>query len=221
MNTGGKLRIILLGKQGAGKGTQCVRLVERYGVPHISTGDIFRAEVKSGSELGNKVKAIMESGGLVGDDLVLEIVAGRLAQADCQEKGFLLDGFPRTRQQAEGLAEILGPDGLDLALEIAIPTELVLERLATRRVCSGCGAVYGMANSIEGDNCPACGASIVSRVDDSDQEAILKRLKLYDEQTLPLVALYQEQGKLVQVDGDGTADEVTARLVEAIETRVK
>jgi len=213
------IRLIVLGKQGAGKGTQCSRLSHHYVVPHISTGDIFRAATRSGSELGRKAKEYLEAGELVPDDIVLGVVAERLAQDDTRVRGFVLDGFPRTAAQAQGLQEILAPETLDLAVELAVPTEVVLHRLASRRTCSACGANYSTERPPSVNwTCDICGGEVVQRADDT-VAAIRRRLALYEEETAPLIDWYMERDKLLSVNGTGHPDEVMERLVRAIDHR--
>jgi adenylate kinase len=181
------LRIVLLGRQGSGKGTQAARLVEHYGTTHVSTGDMLRAAVAEGTELGLKAKAVMDAGELVSDDIMNGIVAERLAKPDIEKGGVILDGFPRTPAQAEALAAIVGPDGLDAAVNLDVPVEVVKERMASR-----------------------------GRPDDTP-EAIDRRLALYEQETEPLLDWFASRGLLVVVDGLGTEDEVFERLVAAIE----
>ncbi|HLG91933.1 MAG TPA: nucleoside monophosphate kinase, partial [Acidimicrobiales bacterium] len=172
-------RLVMLGKQGAGKGTQCVRLSHHYVVPHISTGDMFRAAVRSGSHLGRQAAQYMEKGELIPDDLVLEMVARRIAEDDTTKRGFVLDGFPRTTYQAEKLEEMLAPQRLDLVIDLEVPTEVVLRRLASRRVCRDCGANYSLRSRPRLDwTCDVCGGEVVQREDDTE-EAIRRRLDLY------------------------------------------
>lgn len=212
-------RLVLLGKQGAGKGTQCVRLARHYVVPHISTGDMFRAAEKSGSEFGGKLAEFMRVGELIPDEIVLGVVRERLDQDDTKSRGFILDGFPRTAHQAEALSQMLSPRDVDLAVDLEVPTEVVLGRLSGRRVCKDCGTNYSTGNRPRVDwSCDVCGGEVVQREDDTE-EAIERRLKLYEEQTEPLIAWYLERDKLVAVDGMGTHDEVTARLTRAIDRR--
>jgi adenylate kinase len=212
-------RLVILGKQGAGKGTQCVRLARHYVVPHISTGEMFRAAEKSGSEFGHKLAQFMRAGELIPDEIVLGVVRERLDQDDTKNRGFILDGFPRTAHQAEALATMLAPRDLDLALDLEVPTDIVLQRLSSRRVCLDCGTNYSVANRPRVNwTCDMCGGEVVQREDDTE-EAIERRLKLYEEQTEPLIAWYLERDKLVAVDGMGSPDEVTARLVRAIDRR--
>jgi adenylate kinase len=213
------VRLVILGKQGAGKGTQCVRLARHYVVPHISTGDMFRAAVRMGTEFGLRAKEYMDAGELVPDDVVIGVVKERLDQDDTKNRGFILDGFPRTANQAERLSEVLAPIDVDLAIDIEVPTDVVLRRLAARRVCSTCGANYSVAVPPKYDwTCDVCGGEVVQREDDRE-EAIQRRLVLYEEQTEPLISWYLERDKLVSIDGMGTPDDVLVRLVRAIDRR--
>jgi adenylate kinase len=212
-------RLVILGKQGAGKGTQAERLARYYGVPRISTGDMFRSAVEAGTESGREAKHYMDAGELVPDEVVIEIVKDRLADNDAQ-KGFVLDGFPRTAEQAKALDEVLTPGGLDLVLELQVPTEVVLRRLAARRVCVDCGAPYSPEQRPKKDwICDNCGGKVVQRQDDTEV-AIKRRLALYAERTEPLVAYYMAQDRLAPVDGTGDVDQVTSRLLRGIENRV-
>lgn len=179
--------MVVFGRQGAGKGTQCVRLSEHYGIPHISTGDMLRSAVEAGTEFGLRAKKIMDAGDLVPDDVMVGVVSERLADDDTV-KGFLLDGFPRTRNQAETLEQITaGRGGIDLAVNLEVPEEVVMERMLAR-----------------------------GRADDTE-EAIRRRLDLYEAETSPLLAWYESSGRLVSVDGVGTEEEITARLISAID----
>jgi adenylate kinase len=188
-------------------------------VPHISTGDMFRAAKKAQTEFGKKLAEYMDAGELVPDEVVVGVVAERLAHNDTKTRGFILDGFPRTVQQAIALAEILEPRGIDLALDLEVDTEVVLKRLASRRVCNTCGANYSTEKPPKYNwTCDLCGGEVVQREDDTE-EAITRRLKLYEEQTAPLIAWYLEQDRLVQVNGMGSPDDVTARLIRAIDHR--
>ena len=181
------VRLVVLGKQGAGKGTQCVRLSHHYVVPHISTGDMLRAAVKTGSSLGLKVKETMDRGELLGDDIIMEMVADRLGEPDARARGFILDGCPRTTQQAESLAALLAPDRLDLTVDIEVPTTQVLRRLASRRVCTDCGANFSVSSPpVVNWTCDVCGGEVIQRQDDTE-EAIRRRLELYERQTAPLI----------------------------------
>ncbi|NCY15310.1 MAG: adenylate kinase [Actinobacteria bacterium] len=211
------LRLVIFGRQGAGKGTQSARLSARYGTPHISTGDMLRAAVANATPLGLEAKAVMDAGGLVSDEIILGVVEERLAEADVQADGFLLDGFPRTVVQAEGLSRFAA---VDVAIDLVVPEEVVLERMSSRRVCSSCGRVYSLAQPpASGWNCDACGSEVVQRTDDTP-EAIAKRLATYASETQPTIDWYGDAGLLIAVDGLGTPDEVTGRLLEAIDTAV-
>lgn len=213
------VRLVVLGKQGAGKGTQCVRLSHHYVVPHVSTGDMLRAAVKEGTALGEKVKDMMDRGELLGDDLIMEMVAERLSESDVRARGFVLDGCPRTVNQAERLAEVLHPDDLDVAIDIEIATPVVLRRLAARRVCADCGANYSTSNPPKINwSCDVCGGEVIQREDDTEG-AISRRLELYERQTAPLIAWYEARGQLAKVSGMGPPDAVTRRMVRAIEQR--
>jgi adenylate kinase len=212
-------RLVILGKQGAGKGTQCARLALHYVVPHISTGDMFRAAVRAGTEFGRKARAFMDAGELVADEVVIGVVRERLDQDDTKSRGFVLDGFPRTVHQAEALDKLLAPRGLDLAVDLEVDTQVVLTRLAGRRVCVNCGANYSVGEPPKVNwTCNICGNEVIQRADDTEA-AIKRRLDLYEEQTAPLIAWYLERDKLVAVSGEGHPDTVTARLVRAIDHR--
>jgi len=210
----GRLNLVVLGKQGAGKGTQCKRLSEKYAIPHVSTGDILRAAVKAGSDLGREVADVMSAGALVPDELVIRLVDDRFKQSDAQ-RGALLDGFPRTLAQAEALEALLGDDGIKLCINLDVPIELVTERLSSRRVCQECGAIYSDSDieAISG-TCANCGGDVVQR-DDDQPEAIRKRLETYERDTAPLLSFYESRGLLVTVNGDQSPDEVTA-AIEAV-----
>jgi adenylate kinase len=213
------VRLVLLGRQGAGKGTQCVRLARHYVVPHISTGDMLRAAVREGSPFGLKAKEYMDAGELLPDDVMIGIVAERLFQPDTRTRGWLLDGFPRTVPQAESLLELTSArkKPLDVVVNLDVPRRLVLERLVARRVCEDCGANYSTAVPPTSPwSCDVCGGKVVQRSDDTE-EAIERRLDLYDSQTAPLVAFFRERKLLAEVDGVGAPDDVTERIVGAIE----
>ncbi len=212
-------RLVLLGRQGAGKGTQCVRLSRHYVVPHISTGDMLRSAVKEGTEFGLKAKAIMDRGELVSDDIMGGVVRERLDSDDTRGRGYILDGFPRTVPQAALLEDITREEPLDLVIDLVVPIDVVRERLASRRVCTDCGANYSVDSPPKyGWVCDNCGGDVVQRADDTP-DAIQKRLDLYERETAPLIAWYAERKLLAEVDGLGSADVVTARLVEAIDER--
>ncbi len=212
-------RLIVLGKQGAGKGTQCVRLSHHYVVPHVSTGDMLRAAAKQGTPLGLKAKDQMDRGELLGDDLIMEMVAARLDESDVRARGFVLDGCPRTVVQAEQLAAFLNPVDLDLAVDIEVPTAQVLRRLAARRVCVDCGANSSVsAPPLINWTCDVCGGEVIQREDDRE-EAITRRLELYERQTAPLIDWYKARDQLAVVSGTGAPDSVTRRVIKAIEDR--
>ncbi len=212
------VRLVVLGKQGAGKGTQCTRLSHHYVVPHVSTGDMLRAAVKSRTELGLRAQELMDHGELVPDQLIMEMVGQRLAQADARSRGFVLDGAPRTLSQAKMLDEVLAPDLLDLVIDLDVPTQIVLRRLAARRVCVDCGTNYSVSQPplIRG-TCDICGGEVVQREDDTE-DAIQRRLELYQRQTKPLLDFYAQADLLVRVNGSGSADLVTRRAIRAIDT---
>jgi adenylate kinase len=213
------MRIVIFGPQGAGKGTQAALIADKYGIPAISTGEIFRWAIKGRTSLGTKVLEIVDSGRLVPDELTIKVVAERL-EADDAKDGFLLDGFPRNLHQAEALDEdILAEQGykLDAALVIDVPEDVSLRRLLGRRACTKCGRNYHIDNPPkENWTCDVCGGEVVGRTDDHDEETIRGRLKLYHEQTEPLKALYKDRGILREVDGIGTTDEVFARIVASL-----
>lgn len=211
------MRLIIFGPQGAGKGTQAARIAEKFGIPAISTGEIFRWAIKGRTSLGGKVLAYVDSGRLVPDELTIAVVSERLGADDCAE-GFLLDGFPRNVAQAEALDRLLADCGhaLDAAVDMEVPEEESLRRLMGRRVCEECGRNYHVDSPPENDwTCDVCGGNVVARSDDKE-EAITERLKTYHEQTEPLRQYYDERGLLREVDGTGSPDEVFARIIEAL-----
>ena len=204
------MKIIMLGAPGAGKGTQAKMIAEKCGIPHISTGDIFRANIKNGTELGAKAKEYMDKGLLVPDELVCDLVVDRIQQADC-EKGYILDGFPRTIPQAEALEHALNAieQKLDYAIDIDVPDENIINRMSGRRACVGCGATYHVLfnpTKVEG-KCDVCGESLILR-DDDKPETVKKRLDVYHTQTQPLIDFYTERKVLVEVDGTQSMDKV-------------
>ena len=212
-------RLVLLGKQGAGKGTQCLRLSHHYVVPHISTGDMLRAAVKTGSALGLKVRETMDSGELLGDDIIIEMVSERLAEPDARARGFILDGCPRTTYQAEAVAALLAPGVLDMTVDIEVPTAQALRRLASRRVCTDCGANYSVSTPPKVNwMCDVCGGEVIQRQDDTE-DAIRRRLELYERQTAPLIEWYESRGQLAKVSGVGAPDAVLRRIIRAVEER--
>lgn len=212
------VRLVVLGRQGAGKGTQCVRLSRHYVVPHISTGDMLRAAVKAETELGRKAGELMAAGDLVPDDIMVGIVEERLADDDTSRRGYILDGFPRTVAQADALAQITAARPLDIVVDLDVPTEIVLERLASRRVCVDCGANYSLENLPRYGDCDNCGGEVVQRQDDTPA-AIKHRLDEYEHKTAPLIEWYSDRDLLVVIDGQGPLDEVTKRVTAAIDAR--
>jgi len=211
------VRLVVLGKQGAGKGTQCVRLSHHYVVPHVSTGDMLRSEVKSRSSMGVRAAKLMEQGELIPDDLVMELVGLRLSERDTKGRGFVLDGCPRTTGQAEQLEQVVIPFGLDMVVDLQVPTPLVMKRLASRRVCVDCGANYSTAAPpLVNWTCDVCGGEVIQREDDTE-DAIMRRLSLYEEETSPLLDWYKERNLLAEINGTGSPDAVTRRVVGAID----
>jgi adenylate kinase len=210
--------IVVLGKQGAGKGTQCKRLAQHLGIPHVSTGDILRAAVRDATPTGLEVSSILHAGQLVSDDIVNRLVKDRFNDTDARG-GALLDGFPRTASQAEALDEILGEDGVKICINLDVPNSLVAERLSSRRVCQECGAIYRDTDieAISG-TCSNCGGDVIQR-DDDLPEAILKRLEAYERDTAPLLSFYDGRGLLVRVDGDQDPQEVTAEILDVLSER--
>jgi len=212
------MKIIMLGAPGAGKGTQAKMIADKYGIPHISTGDIFRANIKNGTELGKKAKTYMDQGLLVPDELVVDLVADRIVKEDCV-KGFVLDGFPRTIPQAEALDVALTKLGakIDYAINVEVPDENIVTRMSGRRACVACGATYHLVHiptKVEGI-CDRCGAELILR-DDDKPETVMKRLAVYHEQTQPLIDYYTKQGALVEVDGTVIMSEVFAAIVDIL-----
>ncbi|QNO14770.1 adenylate kinase [Alkalicella caledoniensis] len=212
------MRLILLGPPGAGKGTQAVKIAESYRIPHISTGDIFRKALKEETPLGMKAKEYMDKGQLVPDDIVIGIVQERLQLTDCQD-GFLLDGFPRTTDQAKALDGFLKDNGypIDRCINIEVPFEELIARLTGRRVCKTCGATYHvMFNASSKDGaCDACGGELYQRADDNEGTA-KERLTVYNNQTAPLIEYYTNQGTLVTIDGLQSIDKVFNDIEDAL-----
>ena len=204
------MKIIMLGAPGAGKGTQAKKIAGKYGIPHISTGDIFRANIKNGTELGKKAKTYMDQGCLVPDELVVNLVVDRISEEDCAN-GYVLDGFPRTIPQAEELDQALieRNDSLDYAIDIEVPDENIVNRMSGRRACVGCGATYHIINAApkKENICDVCGGELILR-DDDKPETVLKRLSIYHEQTKPLIQYYEEKNILEVVDGTLGLDDV-------------
>ena len=212
------MRLILLGAPGAGKGTQAEMLTKLYDIPCISTGNIFREHISKNTELGQKAKAYMDEGKLVPDSLVIELVKSRITQDDCKN-GMIFDGFPRTIPQAEALDVMLKELNIpiDFVVNVEVADELIIERMAGRTVCPSCGASYHKVNkpSKVSGKCDLCSTDLIQR-DDDKAETVKKRLDVYHEQTEPLIAYYREQGKLVDVDGVGTVEEVRDRVKTAL-----
>ena len=212
------LRTILLGAPGAGKGTVAAKIVKEYNIPHISTGDIFRDNLKRKTELGLRAQEYMTRGELVPDDLTCEIATTRLLEDDCKN-GFLLDGFPRTVYQAEKLDELLREHGqsLDKVVQLVVDDELLIKRLTGRRVCKNCGATFHVITipPKEEGICDNCGHELIQRADDTEETAV-NRLKVYEEQTSPLVTYYEEKGLLAPIDGAGTPEEVFQSILDVL-----
>ena len=212
------VNLIFLGAPGSGKGTYASRISAHFKTPAISTGEILRQAVRSGSDLGNRVKSFMESGKLVPDEVMADVLEERICQDDCRE-GFILDGYPRTLPQAENLALVLGKRGVRITCAIAIDLaeEIIVKRLSGRRSCSGCGEVYNiytMPPKVEG-KCDKCSGPLVMRPDDQP-ETIRKRLQVYREQSEPLVAYYEKRGLLRTVSGNAAVEEVVGRIVDMV-----
>ncbi|MFP5488710.1 MAG: adenylate kinase [Acidimicrobiia bacterium] len=212
-------RLIILGRQGAGKGTQCVRLSRHYVVPHISTGDMLRAAAREGTELGRTAKEVMDAGGLVGDEIMIGLVDERLRKPDADSRGYILDGFPRTVAQAEALDGITAQKPINVVIDLDVPREIVVERISSRRVCRDCGTNY-TAQGREPSPwiCDVCGGDVKQRADDTP-EAVNRRLDLYESQTAPLIEYYSSRGALAVVNGIGHPDHVFKRLTDVVEAR--
>ena len=213
------MKIIMLGAPGAGKGTQAKKIAEKYGIPHISTGDIFRANIKNQTELGMKAKGYMDQGMLVPDELTLELIMDRFTNDDCKN-GYVLDGFPRTIPQAEALTKALADkqDAVDYAVNVDVPDEAIVSRMSGRRACLACGGTYHIKfnpTKVEGI-CDACGGELVLRADDKP-ETVQKRLDVYHEQTQPLIDYYQNQNILKEVDGTLPLEDVFKAIIAIFE----
>lgn len=208
------MKIIMLGAPGAGKGTQAKMIADKYSIPHISTGDIFRANIKNNTELGQKAKTYMDKGLLVPDDLVVDLIMDRFKEPDCAN-GYVLDGFPRTIPQAEALDNALKAVGerVDFAINVEVPDENIVTRMSGRRACVGCGATYHIVyNPTKTENvCDRCGKELILR-DDDKPETVQKRLSVYHEQTQPLIHYYEEKGVMKEVDGTVDMKEVFAAI---------
>lgn len=212
------MKVVMLGAPGAGKGTQAKKIAAKYSIPHISTGDIFRANIKNGTELGKKAKTYMDQGLLVPDELVVDLVVDRVNQEDCAN-GYVLDGFPRTIPQAEALTKALAGQGqkLDYAIDVDVPDENIVRRMGGRRACVGCGATYHLeyAPPKQEGICDTCGGELILR-DDDKPETVKKRLGVYHEQTQPLIDYYTNAGILKRVDGTVDIDEVFQAITEIL-----
>ncbi len=212
------MKIVMLGAPGAGKGTQAKMIAAKYQIPHISTGDIFRANIKNGTELGKKAKSYMDQGLLVPDELTVDLVIDRLAQDDCRN-GYILDGFPRTIPQAEALDAALAKLGekMDYAIDVDVPDENIVSRMSGRRACTGCGATYHIVYnpSKKGECCEVCGEKLILR-DDDKPETVQKRLNVYHEQTQPLIDYYTKQSILRTVDGTQDMNDVFAAIANIL-----
>ena len=211
------MKVIMLGAPGAGKGTQAKKIAAKYTIPHISTGDIFRANIKNGTELGKKAKTYMDQGLLVPDELVVDLVVDRVQQADC-ENGYVLDGFPRTIPQAESLDEALKKldQKIDYAINIEVPDENIIRRMSGRRACVGCGATYHVVYNPpkKEEGCDVCGEKLILR-DDDQPDTVKKRLDVYHDQTQPLIDYYEKSDVLKEVDGTMDMEDVF-RAITAI-----
>ncbi|MCL1983460.1 MAG: adenylate kinase [Clostridiales bacterium] len=213
------MNLILLGPPGAGKGTQAVKLKDKYNIPHISTGDIFRKNIKEGTELGKKAKEYMDKGELVPDEVVIGIAIARLREGDCGG-GFLLDGFPRTVHQADELSRHFEDTGgkIDLVIDIVVGKDELVRRLSGRRVCKSCGATYhvtGMPSKVDGV-CDECGGELFQRTDDTE-ETVSNRIEVYNQQTKPLVEYYEKKGNIVHIDGTTGLENVFSDITKSIE----
>ena len=208
------MRLMFVGPPGAGKGTQAVRIAARYGIPHISTGDMLREEIKNGTPLGQQAKAYIEAGELVPDDVIIGMVKERISRPDARD-GFLLDGFPRTREQAEALDKFTS---LDVVININVPDDKLIHRMCGRRVCRQCGATYheSMLENIK--QCPKCGGELYVR-DDDKEEIVRQRIAVYKKKTQPLIEYYTKKGLLEDVVGSGGIDDITETIVAVLENR--
>lgn len=205
------MNIILLGAPGSGKGTMAQKLTSELQIPQISTGDIFRKNLKEATPLGLRVKSIVEGGGLVPDEITIEIVKNRLAEPDCAN-GYILDGFPRSIGQAEALDTF---QKIDCAINLDVDKETIVNRLSGRRFCPDCNGTFHISTLTNAEICPVCGGKLIIRKDDT-RETVLERLRLYDTTTFPLIEFYAKGGKLLTVDGNGTVDEVYRRILAAL-----
>jgi adenylate kinase len=214
----GQLNLVVLGKQGAGKGTQSQLLCDKYGLVHISTGDILRAAVQNGTPLGLEVKSVLDAGQLVSDELVNKLVEDRFKEPDAQP-GSVLDGFPRNIGQAQALERFLGEGGVKLCIYIDLPNDLVMQRLSSRRVCQECGTTYVESDpSAISGTCEICGGDVVQRSDDKP-EAIQKRLETFERDTFPLLSFYEQRDLLVKVNGDQSVEKVSEDIEALLHSR--
>ncbi len=212
------MKIIMLGAPGAGKGTQAKKIAEKYQIPHVSTGDIFRSNIKEGTQLGRKAKEYMDQGALVPDELTIGMLMDRIQQEDCKN-GYVLDGFPRTIPQAESLQKAITEMGqkIDFAINVDVPDENIISRMSGRRACISCGATYHIVYnpSKVGGICDVCGSELVLR-DDDKPETVKKRLAVYHDQTRPLIDYYKEAGVLVNVDGTQELNKVFSDITDIL-----
>ena len=205
------MNIILLGAPGSGKGTMAQKLTTELNIPQISTGDIFRKNLREGTPLGLRIKSIVEGGGLVPDEITIEIVKNRLAEPDCAN-GYILDGFPRSIGQAEALDTF---QNIDCAINLDVDKETIVSRLSGRRFCPDCNGTFHVSSLDNAEVCPVCGGKLIIRKDDSE-ETVRERLRLYDTTTFPLIEYYEKLGKLVTIDGNGGIDVVYGRILTAL-----
>ncbi len=215
------MKIVMLGAPGAGKGTQAIKIADKYGIPHISTGDIFRANIKGGTELGMKAKSYMDKGELVPDEVTIGMLLDRISQDDCKD-GYVLDGFPRTIPQAESLTKALAEKGqkIDYAMDIDVPDEAIVKRMSGRRACPKCGATYHIVYAApKTENvCDKCGSELIVRSDDKP-ETVQDRLNVYHKQTEPLISYYKEAGVLREVDGTKELEDVFNAVIAILENK--
>jgi len=206
------MKLMFLGPPGAGKGTQAKMVCEKYSMPHISTGDMLRAEIKSGSELGKKAKAVIDAGELVSDEIIIAMVESRLKQDDCKN-GFLLDGVPRTLAQAKALEAFVQ---LDAVVDIEVPSDFLVERICTRRVCTACGATYSVKHLDGRKDCEKCGQTLIQRADDTE-ETVLNRIAVYEKQTQPLVEYYENKRIVKHIDGAADIKAVFEEIIACLD----
>ncbi|MBR3404140.1 MAG: adenylate kinase [Firmicutes bacterium] len=207
------MKLIFLGPPGAGKGTQAERIAEQFEIAHISTGDMLRAEIRHATPLGAAAKAYIDRGELVPDEVIIGMVENRIKADDCKN-GFLLDGFPRTTAQADALGKLVE---IDSVVDIEVPFERLVARISGRRMCPDCGAAYHVS-TFEDEKCPKCGGALYQR-DDDREETVQNRLVVYEKKTAPLIAYYEERGKLFVVNGDAAIDEVTESIVKGLSAK--